>query len=115
MSAMHRTAKKVFTKQARVLRYMRISSGLTQRKTAELLSCSHAMVNHYEQGRLDIPKERVQQLVHLYGYTLTQFEEFVGGKPIPVLDVKDECIGILDRIDESKLRAVHAVLVSFVS
>ena len=111
---MHRTAHKKSTKASKILRYMRMSKGMTQRKAAAACSLCHALINHYEQGRLDIPKHRLEQLVRLYGYTPEEFMAYLGDKPIPVLDLKDECVGLLDRIDEAKLRAVHAVLVGFV-
>lgn len=64
---------------------------------------------------MDIPEERVGQFVGLYGYSMQEFHGYLSGAPIPVLSLKDECINLLDRIDEPKLRAVHAVLVGFVS
>ena len=111
---MHRTAKKKYSTEAKILRYMRMSVGMTQRKAAQLCGLCHALINHYEQGRLDIPDSRIEQLVGIYGRTIEEFNAYRGGKPIPVLNLKDECIGLLDRIDETKLRAVHAVLESFV-
>jgi hypothetical protein len=46
---------------------------------------------------------------------MAEFEEFMTGKPIPILNLKKECITLLDRIDDAKLRAVQAVLMGFVS
>ncbi len=37
------------------------------------------------------------------------------GKEIPVTNMKGECIRLLDRIDDARLRAVHAVLLGFVT
>ncbi len=85
------------------------------RKAGGLIGCSYSAINHYEQGRMDLQLDRVCLLVACYGYTMPEFEEYVRGKPLPVLSLKDECISLLDRIDEAKLRAVHAVLVGFVS
>ena len=64
---------------------------------------------------MDISEERTEEFLKAYGYTREEFAEYLAGKSIPVTSVKDECVGLLDRIDETKLRAVHAVLVGFVS
>jgi hypothetical protein len=37
------------------------------------------------------------------------------GKQLPVLSLRDECEQIIQRLDSSKLKTVHAVLISFVS
>ena len=76
---------------------------------------SDLSINHYEQGRMDISPERLRQLVESYAYTMQDFDDYKGGKPLPVLSIKDECICLIDRLDETKLRAVHALLASFVS
>ena len=85
------------------------------RKAGSLLNLSGASINHYEHGRMDIPEGAIPKLVKAYGYTMEEYQEYLDGKPIPVLDMKVECISLLARIDASKLRAVHAVLTSFTS
>lgn len=112
---MHRTAQKKITQTSKILRYMRMSKGMTQRKAAAECNLCHALINHYEQGRLDIPKHRLEQLVRLYGSSLDEFNAYLDGKPIPILNLKDECVGLLDRLNESKLRTVHAVLKGFLT
>lgn len=40
--------------------------------------------------------------------------KYLGGKPLPVLSLKDECYSLIDRLDDAKLHAVHALLKSFI-
>ena len=107
--------KKKPTIEAKTLRYMRLSRNMSQRDVAKKFNLSVAAIGHFEHGRVDLNLSRIDQFLALYSYTKEEFEEYQAGKPIPVLSVKDECIALLEQIDEVKLRAVHAVLTSFVS
>ena len=92
---------------------MRLSRGISQRETGRRCDISEAAVGHYENGRMDVSSERLRQFLTLYGYALAEFDDYVNGKPLPVISVKDECLRLLNALDEQKLRAIHAVLVSF--
>lgn len=115
MKKVKRSQEKRVTRQATVLRYMRMSRRISMREAGRRNGCSDSAISHYEQGRMELAPERVQQLVECYRYSMQEFEEFVGGKPLPVLSIKDECFSLIDRLDENKLRAVHAMLVGFCS
>ena len=110
---MKRSYKRILTPHCKILRFMRNSRKISMRKAGALLQLSGASINHYEHGRMDIPEGTIPKLVMGYGYTMDEYSEYLAGKPIPVLDMKEECISLLSRIDASKLRAVHAVLTSF--
>jgi predicted transcriptional regulator len=113
MKKLKRSYQKQITLQSKILRYMRISRSMSLRAAATALRLSNSAICQYEQGRMDVSSERVLELVRLYGYSDTEFHEFMAGKPIPILSIKDECVQLLDRIDETKLRTVHAVLLGF--
>lgn len=115
MKTEKRSQQKRITKQAEVLRYLRRSRGISMRKVGDLIGISYSTVSHYEHGRIDLDDGVVRRFVESYGHTMAEFQEFIDGKPVPVIRLRDECIHLLDRIDEAKMRAVHAVLVSFVS
>jgi hypothetical protein len=84
------------------------------REAGRLINMSASFINHYEHGRLDIDRERIPSFVEAYGYSMPEFEDYKSGKPIPSLGVKDECIALLNRLDENRLRTVHAVLMGFI-
>lgn len=109
-----RSNEKIITIQSKVLRYMRLSKGLSQPAAAKAAGCSPQAIGHYENGRMEIPLARSQRLVEFYGFQWAEFQEYTNGKPLPVIDLKDECYGLLDRIySEEKLKAIHTILKSF--
>jgi transcriptional regulator with XRE-family HTH domain len=110
---MKRSQEKRITLKCKILRYMRISKGIAQARAALAADCSEPAIGHYETGRMGISEARLERLIKFYGYTLGDFEEFLSGRPLPVINLKDECVSLLEKIDETKLKAVHAVLVSF--
>jgi transcriptional regulator with XRE-family HTH domain len=110
-----RSQQKRITTASKILRFMRMSRQISMRAAGARNGISDSSINHYEQGRMDISPARLRQLVASYGYTMQEFEEFASGKPLPVLSIKDECFSLIDRLEEAKLRAVHALLVGFVS
>ncbi|MBU6374373.1 MAG: helix-turn-helix domain-containing protein [Bdellovibrionales bacterium] len=107
--------EKKVTLIAKTLRYMRLSRGVSQDKAAKHLGLSKASIGHFEHGRVDLTDERIETFLALYEYSMKDFKEFLDGKPIPVLDLKYECLMLLEKIDETKLRTVHSVLLGFVS
>ncbi len=92
-----------------------MSRKISIRVPGRQVGISDSSIAHYETGRTDVLPERIFQIVESYGYTMEDFEEFKNGHPMPVLSLKDESYQLIDRLDESKLRAVHAMLTGFVS
>ncbi len=108
-----RSQERRITVQSKVVRFMRVSRGISQRESARECHISEPAIGHYENGRMDISPTRLEQFLGVYGYSRQEYDEYMNGKPIPVISVRDECVGLLGKIDETKLRAVHAVLMSF--
>lgn len=113
---MKRSQQKIITEKSKVIRFMRLSKRVSQPDAARAAGCSPQAIGHYENGRMDIPEARLRRLLTAYGFTADELQEFLNGKPIPIISIKDECLQLLDQIrSEEKLRAVHMVLKSFVS
>lgn len=104
-----RSQQKRITRQATILRWMRMSRRISMREAGRRNGCSDSSISHYEQGRMDLSARKILQLVESYVYTMAEFEEYAAGKPLPVLSIKDECFCLIDRLDESKLRGKHSV------
>ena len=94
---------------------MRQTKKLSFRQAGKLIGLSGSYVNHVEHGRMDFPKHRLDQLLLAYGFSVTEFAEYQNGKDIPIVSIMDECLALLGRVNEEKLRTVHAVLLGFVS
>ena len=92
---------------------MRRSKRISMREAGRRINISASTISHIEQGRMEVSAARIRLLVESYGFTLLEFEEFMAGKPIPALSIKEECFSLIDQLEENKLRAVHGMLVGF--
>jgi transcriptional regulator with XRE-family HTH domain len=110
---MNRSAIKRITKEATIIRFMRMSRRISMRQAAELLNLSDSLISHIEQGRQDLPRRRAEAMVKAYGYTWADFESFLAANEVPYADPKDACIQMLDRIPPSKLPMVLTILKGF--
>lgn len=115
MKKQKRTNIRKITLESRIIRFMRLSRGITVREAGRRINMSDSLVSHFETGRSDLSEARIQQLVSVYGFAMKDFDEYRNGKPLPALGLKEDCINLLECIDEPKLRAVHAMLTSFLS
>ena len=109
---MKRSSKKKITKKARVLRHIRVSAGISQREAGRKCSISEAAVGHYENGRMDVSEERLAQFLVAYKCSMNEFNALMADQQIPIFSVKEECIVLLRKLEESKLRTVHTVIVA---
>ena len=110
-----RSQIKRITREAVVLRWMRRSRRISMRAAGALIGVTSSAISHYEQGRMNLPKARIPELLQRYGYTPAEYEEFVMGKSLPVLNLRDECEQIISRVESGKPKTLHAVLLSFLS
>lgn len=63
-----RSSRVVITNEAKILRELRLQSGLSMRKAGELLGCSDSYISHIENGRSDIPTgARLDKFLSVYG------------------------------------------------
>jgi transcriptional regulator with XRE-family HTH domain len=60
-------------KWGQVLREMRKSKGMSERKVAESLGISHVSIQHWETGETPISQPILDSLLDCYGYTLLDF------------------------------------------
>jgi len=112
---LRRSQIKRITREAQVLRFMRRSRKISMNAAGASLGVCSATISHIEQGRMNVPTSRIPILLSLYHYTSTEFDEYVMGKALPVLDLRDECVQMVQKIEMNKLKALHAVLLSLVA
>lgn len=63
-----RSARVIMTNEARVLRELRIQSGLSMRQASALIGCTDSYISHIENGRSDVPKgDRLDKFLNVYG------------------------------------------------
>ena len=104
---------KVMTKEASVLKFMRESRNLSMRGAGDLLGVSDSTISHLENGRADLRPEIVMRLLFNYGYSFEQFISMSSGKIELSQTLRRECLEIIKRLDEEKLKTVRTILQSF--
>lgn len=91
-----------------VLRRMREAADLTMREVGAMIGVSHVTISQFENGKLDLPDYRIEQLVKAYGLDMAGFNKILG-RPL-VGNPKDDCHSIIDRLEYEQLVAVSAIL-----
>jgi len=108
-----RSDTKITTKEGQVLKFLRTSRRLSMRKAGRLIGLSDTFVSHCEHGRIDLNPGIIAKFLRAYGCDYGHFLKLVQGNiEIPV-SIIDECIGLLKRMDEDKLKTVRTILQSF--
>ena len=106
---MQRSYEKRVSRDAQVLRHMRLSRKISLSQAGRNVCISGSAVAHIEQGRMDVSKARIETLVKAYGYTMSEYMEYFDGKEVP-RNLRDECILLLRLCDESKIQVLHPVI-----
>lgn len=104
-----RSQEKRITKEAEVIRYMRLAKKLSLNQAGKAVGISGSAIAHMEQGRMDISGARLRTLIAAFGFTDEQFLEFMDGKTIPK-NLRDECLNLIRLCSESKLAVLHPVI-----
>lgn len=102
-----RSSRIIEPNEARVLKEMRVSSGLSMKKAGLLIGISDSYVAHVETGHVDPPKsERLVQFLSTYGGIKEKsFNERVRNHQIKVTP-KSELLKIIERLDDERVYAL---------
>ena len=92
---MKRSQQRRFTKKAKVLRYMRLSRGISQAEAAKICGCSEAAIGHYENGRMDVSEKRWGSFLRAYRYEFKDLEILLSASNLPIFRLKDECVRLV--------------------
>ena len=104
---------KVMTKEAMTLKFLRESRNLSMRQAGKYVGVSDSTISHLENGRADIRPELVVRLLNLYGRTYEDYLAMCAGKIELPQSLRRECIEIIKRLDDEKLRTVKTILMTF--
>ena len=107
-----RKYQKIITKRVRVIRSMRKMKGLTQPQAGELCGYHRSVIDHLENGRIELTEDRIKHMVKSYGCTMNDFH-YLEDQKILRDEVITQCQSILDKLDNEKLQAVQALLQNF--
>ncbi|WP_158536852.1 MULTISPECIES: helix-turn-helix transcriptional regulator [Halobacteriovorax] len=109
---LRRSYKRVITKEAQVLKAIRKLKGLSQYKASFLCGYHKTAIGHIENGRVEIPKSRIQHILEAYGFTMDDFDYHMKSE-VFVTEIQDDCISIIRSLGEDKLKAVYPLLSTF--
>lgn len=107
-----RKYKKLITKEARILKIIRKMQGFTQPEAAAKCGWSRSCIDHLENGRVEIDDSKIQHILKSYGCKRDLYLELFEA-PFLRDEVLNECLQILTKLDNDKLRAVKALLDNF--
>lgn len=63
-----RSDHKIITKEGKVLKFLRVSRKLSMRSAGRIIGTSDALINHSENGRIDLTPSLIMKLLNAYGY-----------------------------------------------
>jgi transcriptional regulator with XRE-family HTH domain len=107
-----RSYRRVITKEVRVLKILRQMKSLTQDQASSICGYSRPSVGHIENGRIEIPMERIRHIVASYGYQFSKFEELMKEEVLRD-EIIESCSQKLISLPEDKLKIVQSVLANF--
>lgn len=107
-----RNYKKLITKDVKTLKVLRKLKGLTQAEANRLCGYCRTSINHIENGRVELPRARIAHIVKSYGYTMEDFAYHKNSDQF-VTDIQEDCIKIIQALDETKIKAVYPLLKTF--
>ncbi len=79
------------------------------RRAGDLLGVSDSTISHLENGRADLQPEIVMRLLFNYGYSFEQFISMSSGKIELPQSLRRECLEIIKRLDEEKLKGYQSL------
>jgi transcriptional regulator with XRE-family HTH domain len=82
------------------------------RRVAPIMGVSEATVNHSENGRRDLDDKLIRRFLKVYGYSWEDFQQMLQGEIEVPEHIRSECLDIINRLAERKLKMVKAFLVT---
>lgn len=104
-----RSYQRIITKEVRVLKILRKMKKLTQDKASSICGYSRPTIGHIENGRIEIPKERIQHIVRSYGFEMKEFNEMLASNVLRD-EVTEKCMDKIIKLSEGKLKLVESLL-----
>ena len=104
-----RSYRKIITKEVKILIHLRRAKKLTQDKASFKCGYSRPTIGHIENGRIEIPRDRIRHIIHCYGYQFSKFEELMKEEVLRD-EILDLCFEKMCQLNESKLKLVQTML-----
>ena len=110
-NTLRRSYKKLITQDTRTLKVLRLLKGLTQDDASSICGYSRPTIGHIENGRIELSVDRIKLIVKAYGYKMSDFEYHRASESF-ITDIQDECVCIIKKLSEEKLKTVQSLLLT---
>lgn len=107
-----RSQEKRITTANRALKFLREQAGLSFRQASRDSRVSVALINHLENGRMEIGQRHLEKLLPAYKVTMATFHMFANGSVELPQDLKAECAEIVQSMSLEQLRTAFPILKS---
>ena len=107
-----RKYQKIISKEARILKSLRKLKGLTRVEAAKLCGLSRSVIDHWENGRVNLPQSRIKTIIESWGCTMNDFD-YLMSQPILRDETVEKCQNKLEKLSIEQLMAVNALLNTF--
>jgi transcriptional regulator with XRE-family HTH domain len=106
-----RNLHKIITKEVRVIRILRKRRGLTQYQAAEACDYANSIFGQIENGRIELPRDRIEHIVRSLGYSPSDFDRLM---KVEVLrdEMIERCTEYLESLEDNKLESAQLVIKS---
>lgn len=108
-NADRRSYRRVITKEVRVLKILRQMKNLTQDQASAMCGYSKPTIGHIENGRIEVPIDRIEHIVSSYGHPTSEFQRLMKEEVL-----RDEIIRVctekLMGLPEDKLKLAQGVI-----
>lgn len=107
-----RTEKIIMSNEARVLRQMRISKGLSMRAAGKLIGRSDSFISQVENGRMPISgSPMLEKILNAYGDGIKVKSFYEKARLLKhLLTPKEELLGLIARLNDLQTRTVLMVV-----
>lgn len=113
ISKKHRSRHVVMTNEARALKKLRESKGLSMKKAGELLGYSDSYISQIENGRENMPTEdKLAKFLEVYDSDVRAFNKVVRDFETNLTDL-DAIKEVLPRLNPTKLKMLRTVAEGF--
>jgi len=108
-NSQRRSYKRIVTKEVRVLKILRNMNNISQDRASRLCGYSRPSIGHIENGRIEIPIDRIKHIVNCYGCSFAKFEELMKEEILRDEIIK-MCTQKIITLSEEKLKMVQSLL-----
>ena len=104
-----RNYHRIITKEVRLIRILRERSGVSQNQAARMCGYARAVFGHIENGRIELPEERLKHIVRTLGHDWSVFQKLMKSEVLRD-ELIEQCTLYLKNLDDTRLDSAATVI-----